>query len=97
VAAPDADRSIAGLMIGGGLASGAIVATMLGAEPNGWWGALSAEPAAWTVPVAFATMISVSLLTPDRIPAGTTSWLLTGHAPESLGLSPSEVVNTGRD
>jgi Na+(H+)/acetate symporter ActP len=82
--------AIAGLVIGGGLASGAIVATMLGAAPSGWWGSLLAEPAAWTVPVAFATMVSVSLFTPARIPAGTTSWLLAVHAPESLGLTPSE-------
>jgi Na+(H+)/acetate symporter ActP len=82
--------AIAGLVIGGGLASGAIVATMLGVAPNGWWGAVLAEPAAWTVPVAFATMVSVSLLTPARIPAGTTAWLLAVHAPESLGLTPAE-------
>jgi Na+(H+)/acetate symporter ActP len=85
--------AIAGLVTGGGLASGAIVLTMLGVAPSGWWGSLLAEPAAWTVPLAFATMISVSLLTSDQIPAGTTSWLLTVHAPESLGLTPSEVAS----
>lgn len=83
--------AIAGLVIGGGLASGAIVATMLGFAPGGWWGALLQEPAAWSVPVAFLTMVSVSLATRARIPAGTTSWLLNVHAPESLGLSPMEV------
>jgi Na+(H+)/acetate symporter ActP len=82
--------AIAGLVIGGGMASGAIVATMLGVAPNGWWGAVLAEPAAWTVPVAFATMVVVSLRTPSRIPAGTTAWLLAVHAPESLGLTQSE-------
>jgi cation/acetate symporter len=82
--------AIAGLVTGGGLASGAIVATMLGVAPSGWWGSLLAEPAAWTVPLAFATMVSVSLFTAGRIPVGTTSWLLTVHAPESLGLTQSE-------
>jgi Na+(H+)/acetate symporter ActP len=85
-----ATGAIAGLVIGGGLASGAIVATMLGVAPGGWWGAVLAEPAAWTVPVAFTTMVAVSLRTPARIPAGTTAWLLGVHAPESLGLTTSE-------
>ncbi|HZC25513.1 MAG TPA: cation acetate symporter, partial [Actinopolymorphaceae bacterium] len=54
--------AIAGLVVGGTLAGGAVVATLM-ADHAGWVGALLAQPAAWTVPVAFAVMVVGSLLT----------------------------------
>jgi cation/acetate symporter len=48
-------------------------------------GALLAQPAVLSVPVAFVTMICVSLLDPER-PEGTEETMLALHGPEGLGL-----------
>ena len=53
--------AIAGLLAGGGLATLAVSATIAGVDRGGWAGALLAQPAAWTVPTAFAVMVLVSL------------------------------------
>jgi Na+(H+)/acetate symporter ActP len=47
-------------------------------------GALLAQPAAWSVPIAFAVMVIVSLLTPGRVPLGVGRTMVRLHAPESL-------------
>ncbi len=77
----------AGLVVGGGLASGAILFTMTGYETSGWTEALLAQPAAWSVPAAFITMVTVSRLTARRVPADVGAKMVTLHAPENLGLS----------
>jgi Na+(H+)/acetate symporter ActP len=77
----------AGLLVGGGLASGAILFTMSGYETSGWTEALLAQPAAWSVPAAFLTMVAVSRLTARRVPADVGAKMVTLHAPETLGLS----------
>ncbi|WP_289008921.1 cation acetate symporter [uncultured Thermomonospora sp.] len=76
--------ALAGLVAGGGLAGTAVVWTILGGPPSGLAGALLAQPAAWTVPVAFAVMIMVSLLTPRSIPPGVARTMVRLHTPESL-------------
>jgi Na+(H+)/acetate symporter ActP len=81
--------ALAGLVAGGGLATGAVAATITSGERSGWWGALLAQPAAWTVPIAFAVMIGVSLMTPRRVPAGVGRTMVRLHAPESLDLERS--------
>ena len=53
-----------------------------GYSPRGWSSALLAEPAAVTVPLAFATMIAVSLLTKQRRPSDIAGVMLRMHAPE---------------
>jgi hypothetical protein len=45
---------------------------------------LLAQPAAWTVPIAFGVMVVVSLLTPGRIPAGVARTMVRLHTPETL-------------
>ena len=75
----------AGLVVGGGLSSAAILATILGYTSSGWAGTLLSEPAAWSVPLAFATMVVVSRLT--RPPADVASKMFALHTPESLGMS----------
>jgi Na+(H+)/acetate symporter ActP len=75
-----------GLLAGGVLCGAAVLATVLGPELGGWPGALLAQPAAWTVPTAFAVMIAVSLATPRRIPPDVGRTMLQLHAPESLRL-----------
>jgi len=74
----------AGLVVGG-LASGTAVAlTMIDAGRGGWLGALLTEPAAWSVPLAFATMIVGSLLSAHRVPANVARTMVRLHTPESL-------------
>jgi Na+(H+)/acetate symporter ActP len=75
-----------GLLAGGGLCGVAVLATVVGPELDGWPGALLAQPAAWTVPIAFAVMVVVSLATPRRVPADVGRTMLQLHAPESLRL-----------
>jgi Na+(H+)/acetate symporter ActP len=76
----------AGLVTGAGLASVAILLAMAHVGGDGWLGTLLLSPAAWTVPVAFATMVFVSKLTPTRVPADVTAKMIVLHTPERLGL-----------
>jgi Na+(H+)/acetate symporter ActP len=78
--------ALAGLILGGGASSLAVVATMLGAGKSGWPAVLLGEPAIWTVPLAFATMIGVSLVTPRAVPQDVTQKLLALHLPERVRL-----------
>ncbi len=77
----------AGLIVGGGLSVTAVLATLTGVVDHGWPAVLLAQPAAWTVPTAFAVMIVGSLLTRRQVPAGVARTMLTMHAPEALGLT----------
>ena len=61
--------------------------TMLGGQRGGWPGALLAQPAAWTVPVAFAVMIGVSLATASRVPPNVGRTMVRLHAPEGLDVN----------
>ncbi len=79
--------AVAGLVVGGGLSAVAVLSTLLGVVDRGWPAALLAQPAAWTVPTAFAVMVGVSLSTRSRVPADVSQTMLLLHAPESLGLN----------
>jgi cation/acetate symporter len=76
----------AGIAVGGGLASGAILVTMLASPGPGWAEALLGQPAAWSVPIAFLTMIVVSRLTARRLPTEVGAKMVAMHTPEALGL-----------
>jgi Na+(H+)/acetate symporter ActP len=76
--------AIAGLVIGGSLAGSAVVLTLFGVTARGWWGVLLAQPAAWTVPLAFAAMVVGSLLTRSRLPPNVARTMVRLHTPESL-------------
>ena len=76
----------AGLAVGGGLASGAILVTMLTDPGPGWAQALLGQPAAWSVPTAFLTMVVVSRLTARRLPEEVGAKMVAMHTPEALGL-----------
>ena len=82
----------AGLVIGGGLATVAVLGTISGAAPQGWWGALLARPAAWTMPIAFLVMVVVSLFTAHRIPPNTARTMVRLHAPEAVFARQSGAV-----
>jgi cation/acetate symporter len=79
----------AGTLVGGGLASGAILYTMWagdGAAVGTLWSTLLAQPAIWTIPVAFGTMVLGSLLTRASVPDDVNLKMLRLHVPEALGL-----------
>ncbi|GAA2424977.1 cation acetate symporter [Actinomadura vinacea] len=76
--------ALAGLVTGGALAGAAVAVTIAAGPPDGLPGALLAQPAAWTVPVAFAVMIVVSWCTPGRVPPGVGRMMVRLHTPESL-------------
>jgi Na+(H+)/acetate symporter ActP len=87
--------AIAGLAVGGGLSALAVLTTIMLGPTGGWTGALLAQPAAWTMPLAFVTMIVVSLLTPSHIPPGVRRIMVRLHTPESLDLDRGQNL-TGR-
>jgi Na+(H+)/acetate symporter ActP len=76
----------AGVLAGGGAAMGAVLVTVLGPPLTGWPAQLVGQPAAWTVPLAFAVMVIGSLLTGKRVPVDVGATMLRLHAPESLRL-----------
>ncbi|MGH9242781.1 MAG: cation acetate symporter [Acidimicrobiales bacterium] len=82
-----ATGALAGVSAGGTLASVAILLTMADAVDGGWPEALLSQPAAWSVPTAFVTMVVASKLTRSEVPADVGERLLTLHVPERLGLA----------
>ena len=81
----------AGILAGGGLAFAAVLPAAVGVLPPGWQAVL-AQPAAFTVPLAFLTMVVVSRRTRDRVPTDVSRILLRLHAPDRLGLSEDREV-----
>ncbi|WP_018255016.1 sodium/solute symporter [Salinispora mooreana] len=73
-----------GVLVGGGAAAGAVLVTVLGPPLTGWPAALLAQPAAWTVPLAFTVMVAVSTATRRRVPTDVGTTMLRLHAPEAL-------------
>jgi Na+(H+)/acetate symporter ActP len=76
----------AGILVGGGLALAAVLPAAAGVVSAQWQPVL-AQPALFTVPLAFLTMIVVSRRTSDRVPVDVYRILLRLHAPDRLGLS----------
>ncbi|TDC82002.1 cation acetate symporter [Micromonospora sp. KC606] len=76
----------AGVLAGGGAAIGAVLVTVLGPPLSGWPATLVAQPAAWTVPLAFTVMVAASMATRHRAPADVGATMLRLHAPEALRL-----------
>jgi Na+(H+)/acetate symporter ActP len=75
---------LAGLVVGGVLASAAVLVTIVAPPGGGWASALLAQPAAWSVPLTFAAMIAGSLLTRRRIPPDVGRVMVRLHAPEAV-------------
>ncbi|BCL14770.1 sodium/solute symporter [Micromonospora sagamiensis] len=76
----------AGILAGGGAAIGAVLLTVLGPPLTGWPATLIAQPAAWTVPLAFTVMVAVSVASRRRQPTDVATTMLRLHTPESLRL-----------
>ena len=78
--------AVAGLLVGG-LGSGAAVAWTLGtSSTTGWTAALLSQPAAWSVPASFLTMVVVSRLTAATVPAHAGRFMVRLHTPEAVDL-----------
>jgi len=77
---------IAGLVVGGGLSMSAVLSTTFGVDWEGWFGVVMRQPAAVTVPMAFATMITVSLITRSTVPEHVNLTMVRLHAPEHIAL-----------
>ena len=82
-----ATGAVAGLVVGGTLSASAVLAVMLDLRPHGWAGAVVAQPAMVTVPLAFATMIGASVLTRGRLPAHLGRTMVRLHTPEDVNLN----------
>ena len=78
-----------GLVTGGLLAMSAVLVTVIAGVQGGWVGALLAQPAAWTVPIASLVTVMVSTATPSRIPKGTARTMVRLHTPEELAVNRS--------
>jgi cation/acetate symporter len=76
----------AGILAGGGAAVAAVLVTVVGPPLDGWPATLVAQPAAWSVPLAFAVMVTVSAATRRRTPPDVGSMMLRLHAPDALRL-----------
>ncbi len=78
--------AVAGLLVGG-TGSGIAVLWTLGTVPGGGWASVLLEqPAAWSVPAAFATMVLVSKATRSRVPADVHRFMVRLHTPEQVQL-----------
>jgi len=75
-----------GLTVGAALSVGAVAMAVLGLGPDGWWRSVVTQPAAVSVPVAFAVMVLASLATRRTVPVNVGRVLLRLHAPERLGM-----------
>lgn len=85
-----AKGAAAGLITGGLAAGGATAVSVAGGVPesvaNGWLSAILGYPAAVSVPLAFLTMIGVSLATRGPGPRAVRRVFVRMHAPERLGM-----------
>jgi Na+(H+)/acetate symporter ActP len=80
-----------GTCLGGLAASLSILVTMWRGQdyslyPGTALDTLLAQPAIWSIPLAFGAMVVGSLLTRDRVPVDANIKMLRMHVPESLGL-----------
>lgn len=73
--------ALAGMLVGGGTSSAAVVLALFKTLPVDWQPYVSA-PAAWSVPLAFATTVIVSLLSQDRRPVNASIVLGRLHTPD---------------
>ncbi|MDT9594746.1 cation acetate symporter [Nocardioides zeae] len=79
--------ALAGLVAGGaGSGVGVVAALVVDPASVGWGAALLTQPAAWSVPLAFAVMVGVSLATARRVPPGVDRFMVRLHTPEDVEL-----------
>mgnify|MGYP007069256849 CR=1 FL=1 len=73
-------------LLAASMAMGATVATLFGVGrgTGGWLPVLLAQPAAWSMPIAFTTAVLVSLATPRSVPVNAARAMVRLHAPEEV-------------
>ncbi len=76
--------ALSGLLVGGTGSVVAVVWTLADGDASGWADVLLEQPAAWSVPAAFAAMLLVSRLT--TAPPHARRFLVRLHTPESVEL-----------
>ncbi|WP_092978005.1 sodium/solute symporter [Actinopolyspora lacussalsi] len=79
--------AMSGLVVGGGLVLLAVLTGAFLGDGYGWWSAVLLQPAAFTVPLAFAVTVLVSKLTPRGVPENTGRVMLRMHTPDRLGFT----------
>ncbi len=91
----------AGMVTGAVVAGGAaLVVVLVRIDPEaggGWVAAVVGYPAAVSVPLAFATMIVVSLATRARVPADVGRVFSRMHVPERLGMGRDRELGAFED
>jgi Na+(H+)/acetate symporter ActP len=86
--------AMSGVLVGLFASSGAIACTLWGVPVDGWLAILVAQPAPWSVPLAFATMIAVSLR--GRPPSWARTAMLRLHLDEDRPTTPADRLRTLR-
>jgi len=84
----------AAVLLGGGASTGAVLVTMVGLVDDGWPLAILGTPAVWSVPLAFAAGIVVSLRDDDRVADLGHKFALM-HLPERAGAVETERTDRG--
>ncbi|HEV7650486.1 MAG TPA: cation acetate symporter [Actinophytocola sp.] len=87
--------AMSGVLVGLFASSGAFVGTLWGLPVHGWLAILVAQPAPWTVPLAFATMIVVS--TRGRPPTWARTAMLRLHLDEDRPTTPADRLRALRN
>jgi cation/acetate symporter len=78
--------AVAGLLVGGLGAGAGVVWTLHEGDPESWLDVLLGQPAAWSVPLAFAAMVGVSLATRRTAPSHASRLMVRLHTPEVVPL-----------
>ena len=78
--------ALAGLLAGGLGCGAAVIWVLADGTGDGVGAVLLSQPAAWSVPLAFLTMVVVSLATSARVPGNTRRFMVRLHTPESIDL-----------
>lgn len=81
-----ASGAVAGLLVGGIGSSAGVAWTLYDGAPEAWLDVLLGQPAAWSVPLAFGTMIGVSLATRHTAPPHAARFMVRLHTPEVIQL-----------
>ncbi|WP_268991241.1 sodium:solute symporter family transporter [Nocardioides anomalus] len=81
--------AVAGLLVGGLGSAAGVGWTLYDGAPEAWGDVLLGQPAAWSVPLAFGTMVAVSLTTRDRVPVHARRFMVRLHTPEVVPLDRS--------
>jgi Na+(H+)/acetate symporter ActP len=87
--------AMSGVLTGLLASSGAFAGTLLGLPVHGWLAILVAQPAPWSVPLAFATMVVVSLR--GRPPSWARTAMLRLHLDEDREQNPADRLRALRD